>query len=247
MLQSMNNRRTIRQYTDQVISEELLNSLFLTASRASTMGNLQLYSVVVTRSDEQKAKLSPAHFNQPMIKQAPVVLTICADYNRVVQWCEARNATPGYDNFQSFVAAFQDAMIFAQAFSDAAEAQGLGLCYLGTTTYNADQIIDALSLPSLVVPVTTLTLGFPAEMPEQVERLPIASFVHQEQYADYTPDSINTLYAEKEAFPANVEFVRINNKQTLAQVFTDCRYTKEANELFSDKFMDVLKKQGFLK
>ena len=247
MLQSMNNRRTIRQYSNQAVSEEMLNRLLAIASRASTMGNLQLYSVVVTRSEGQKEELSPAHFNQPMIKQAPVVLTICADYNRVVKWCQERNATPGYDNFQSFIAAFQDAMIFAQAFSDAAEAQGLGLCYLGTTTYNADQIITALSLPRLVVPVTTLTLGYPAEMPPQVERLPINSFVHQEQYVDYTPASIDDLYAEKEAFPANIEFVRINQKQTLAQVFTDCRYTKEANELFSEKFIEVLKRQGFMK
>ena len=245
-MESMKNRRSIRKYSDVEVSDELLNDLFEVAARASTMGNLQLYSVIVTRDEANKEKLSPAHFNQPMVKQAPVVLTICADYNRVVKWCEARQAIPGYDNFQSFVAAFEDAMIFAQAFCDAAEAKGLGICYLGTTTYNADAIVEALSLPELVVPVTTLTVGFPDELPEQPERLPIAAFVHQEKYVDYDESMIDELYLEKESRPENKEFVKVNRKQTLAQVFTDCRYTKSANELFSEKFLELIKKQSFM-
>ena len=55
------------------------------AARTQTMGNLQLYSVVVTRSDDMKRRLAPAHFNQPMVTQAPVVLTICADFHRTSQ------------------------------------------------------------------------------------------------------------------------------------------------------------------
>ncbi len=242
----MRNRRSIRKYSNIEVTDELLNDLFEIASRASTMGNLQLYSVVITRDEANKELLSPAHFNQPMVKQAPVVLTICADYNRVVKWCQARQAVPGYDNFQSFIAAFEDAMIFAQAFCDAAEAKGLGICYLGTTTYNADAIVDVLSLPDLVVPVTTLTVGFPEEYPEQPERLSTAAFVHNETYKDYDESMIDKLYMDKESQTANKEFVKVNNKQTLAQVFTDCRYTKSANELFSEKFIELIKKQKFL-
>jgi FMN reductase [NAD(P)H] len=52
------------------------------------MGNLQLYSVVITRDQAMKEKLAPAHFNQPMVKEAPVVLTICADFNRTSQWAK---------------------------------------------------------------------------------------------------------------------------------------------------------------
>ena len=50
-------RRTIRKYADKEVSETLLNRLMTEAARTQTMGNLQLYSVVVTRSDEIKAKL----------------------------------------------------------------------------------------------------------------------------------------------------------------------------------------------
>ena len=247
MLEKMKNRRTVRKYTDQPVSEEMLNNLLSIASRASTTGNMQLYSVVVSRDPDNKQKLAPAHFNQPMVTAAPVVFTFCADFNRFIKWCEYRDAVPGYDNFQSFLAAMMDALLVSQTFCTAAEELGLGICYLGTTTYNAPQIIDALRLPRFVVPVITVTLGYPDGMPDQVERLPLEAVVHHECYHDYTEESIDRLYAEKESLPANIRFRDENKKETLAQVFTDVRYTRTNNEYFSDLFVDVLKKQGFFK
>lgn len=244
----MKTRRSIRQYTSEKISDELLHELLEVAMRASNTGNMQLYSVVVTRDEANKQKLAPAHFNQPMITSAPVVLTFCADINRFNKWAENRKAEAGFDNLQTFMAATIDAMLYAEAFAEAAEEKGLGLCYLGTTTYNAAPIIEALQLPKGVVPIATITVGYPqTPLPEQSERLPLAAIMHEESYQDYTPASIDRLYAEKEAFPANKEFVEINKKETLAQVFTDIRYTKANNEYFSDAFLQVLKKQGFLK
>lgn len=248
MIDIMKNRRTIRKYTEQDIPEELLNELLEVAVRASNTGNMQLYSVVVTRDQSNKEKLAPAHFNQPMITTAPVVLTFCADANRFVKWAEQRKAEAGFDNLQTFIASTIDAMLFAQAFCDAAEEKGLGICYLGTTAYNADKIIEALSLPRLVVPIVTVTVGYPImPLPEQVERLPLAAVVHQEAYVDYTPDMIDELYGEKEALEVNKQFVKENNKETLAQVFTDVRYTKKNNEYFSEVLLKVLKDQGFMK
>lgn len=248
MIDIMKNRRTIRKYTEQDIPEELLNELLEVAVRASNTGNMQLYSVVVTRDQSNKEKLAPAHFNQPMITTAPVVLTFCADANRFVKWAEQRKAEAGFDNLQTFIASTIDAMLFAQAFCDAAEENGLGICYLGTTAYNADKIIEALSLPRLVVPIVTVTVGYPVmPLPEQVERLPLAAVVHQEAYVDYTPDMIDELYGEKEALEVNKQFVKENNKETLAQVFTDVRYTKKNNEYFSEVLLKVLKDQGFMK
>lgn len=244
-LELMRNRRTIRKYSDRPISDELLNELFEVAFRAPTTGGMQLYSVIVTRDEEMKKRLAPTHFNQPTVVNAPVVLTFCADYNRFVKWCEASNATPGYDNFASFTTAMIDALLVAQQFNTAAEAAGLGCCYLGTTTYNAPQIAEILHLPSRVVPITTLTVGYPDGMPEQVERLPIEACVHREQYNDYTVEEIHRLYAEKESLPANRRFVEENGKETLAQVFTDVRYTQKDNEYFSRIWADFIVKQGF--
>ncbi len=245
-MKSLKERKTIRKYAVKDVSDDLLNSLLEEAERTQTMGNLQLYSVVVTRSAEMKAKLAPAHFNQPMVEGAPVVLTFCADFRRTTVWAENRNATPGYDNFLSFMNAATDALLYCQTFCNIAEEQGLGACFLGTTVYMPQMIIDTLKLPKLVMPVATITLGWPDENPPQSDRLPLKAILHEETYTDYTPESINEFYSEKESLPENKHFVEINNKETLAQVFTDCRYTKKDNEAMSAGMIEALKKQGFL-
>lgn len=246
MLNLLNQHRTIRKYTDQQIEPELLNQLLEATCRTSNTGNMQAYSIIVTTENGLKEQLSPTHFNQPMVKQAPVVLTFCADFNRFTKWCNQRDAEPGYDNFQSFMATAIDALIAAQTFCIAAESVGLGICYLGTTTYNAQEIIDALQLPKLVVPITTITVGYPADKPEQTDRLPMNAVVHNETYRDFSANDIDELYAEKENSEFYKQFVAENNKENLAQVFTDIRYSKKNNEFFSGKFLQVLKDQGFL-
>ena len=239
-------RRTIRKYADKDVSEELLNRLMTEAARTQTMGNLQLYSVVVTRSKEMKERLAPAHFNQPMVTGAPVVLTICADFNRTSTWARCRNAEPGYDNFLSFINAATDALLYTQTLCNLMDEEGLGYCYLGTTVYQPQQIIDILQLPKLVMPVATLTLGWPDEDPALSDRLPLESFVHQETYNDYMGKDIDTYYKYKEELEENRHFVSINHKETLAQVFTDIRYTRKDNEALSTVLLDALRHQGFL-
>ena len=239
-------RRTIRKYADRPVSEELLNRLLTEAARTQTMGNLQLYSVVVTRDAEMKAKLAPAHFNQPMVKEAPVVLTICADFNRTSQWARNRKAEPGYDNFLSFINAATDALLYTQTLCNLMDEEGLGYCYLGTTVYMPQMIIDTLQLPKLTMPVATLTIGWPDEEPPLSDRLPTAAFVHSETYRDYTPGDIDTYYTEKEQLPENLHFCEINQKETLAQIFTDIRYTRRDNEAMSAGLLEALRKQGFL-
>ena len=242
----MKNRRSIRQYLPKEISQELLNELLQTACRASTVGNMQTYSVVVTRDAERKRRLAPAHFFQPMVEGASVVLTFCIDLRRFSKRCECRQAEPGYDNLEWFVTGAVDALLMAQTFCVAAEEKGLGICYLGTTTYNPDQIIEALELPHLVFPITTITVGWPAEQPEQTDRLPLEAIVHEEVYHDYSESDIDRLYAYKESLPANQQFVRENGKETLAQVFTEVRYTKKDSEAMSEKLWQVMKQQGFM-
>lgn len=244
-MDSIKNRRTIRKYQQQEVPAALLDSLLEEACRASTMGNMQLYSVVVTRDEAMKRKLAPAHFHQPMVTTAPVVLTFCADFNRFSKWCRQRKAEPGYDNFLSFVNAASDTLLLTQNFCTLAEEAGLGICYLGTTIYNPDPIIETLHLPELVVPVATITVGYPDECPEQPDRLPLSGIVHEETYHDYEPADIDAIYAYKEALPENRQFVEVNHTETLAQIFTDIRYRKADNEAMSEALLRTLKKQGF--
>ena len=240
-------RVSIRKYSDKPLSDSLLNDLLEKSFRASNTGNMQTYSVIVTRSEEKKKALAPFHFNQPMICGAPVVLTFCADFYRFSQWCKARNAEPCYNNFLSFISATIDATIVAQTFAMLAEEAGLGICYLGTTVYNPDQIVEILQLPELVMPVATITVGYPDECPVQPERLPLEGILHEEVYHDYTDQDIDRIYAAKEAMPENQHFVTINQKETLAQVFTDIRYKKADNEYMSGVLKKTLKQQGFAK
>ena len=245
-MKNLLTRRTIRKYADREVEEQLLNRLMEEAARTQTMGNLQLYSVIVTRSKEMKQQLAPAHFNQPMVTEAPVVLTICADFNRTSFWAKCRKAEPGYDNFLSFMNAATDALLYTQTLCNLMDEEGLGYCYLGTTVYQPQQIIDILHLPKLVMPVATLTVGWPDEEPELSDRLPIESFVHQERYNDYLAMDIDKYYYEKEHLIENQHFVRINHKETLAQVFTDIRYTRKDNEAMSKELIATLIRQGFL-
>lgn len=245
-MKTINTRRSIRKYQDKPIDNNLLDSLLSQAERTQTMGNLQLYSVVITRSDEQKRKLLPAHFNQPMVTQAPVVLTFCADFRRTSLWAENRNATPGYDNFLSFMNAAADTLLYCQTFCNLAEEEGLGLCYLGTTLYTSKTIIDILKLPKLVMPIATITLGWPDETPTLTHRLPLKAIVHEETYQDFSAQRIDECYTEKENLPESINFCKVNNKETLAQIFTDIRYTRKDNEAISAHLLETLKQQGFL-
>ena len=239
-------RKSIRKYAARPVDDALLNDLLQQAERTQTMGNLQLYSVVVTRSDEMKRQLAPAHFNQPMVTQAPVVLTFCADYHRTTEWALRRGGHPGYDNLLSYQNAATDALLYCQRFCDLAEEAGLGLCFLGTTVYNPLSIIETLRLPALVMPVATITLGWPGEDPAPTDRLPLSAIRHDETYAPATDETIERDYAPKEALPENVEFVRINGTQTLAQIFTDIRYTAADCRAMSETLREVLKHQKFL-
>ena len=245
-MKNLDTRRTIRKYAQKPVSDALLNRLLSEASRTQTMGNLQLYSVVVTRSEEMKQRLAPAHFNQPMVTEAPVVLTICADFHRTTRWCEERQAQPGYNNFLSYQNATIDALLYTQTLCNLMDEEGLGYCYLGTTIYQPMQLIDVLQLPKLVMPVATLTVGWPAEESELSDRLPLESFVHSETYHEPTAEDIDAYYGYKEQLPVNKSFVEINHKQTLAQIFTDIRYTKADNEAMSEGLKEALKNQGFL-
>jgi hypothetical protein len=181
-----------------------------------------------------------------MVKQAPIVLTFCADFNRFNKWCLSRKADPGYDNFLSFMTGAIDALLAAQNCCLAAEADGLGICYLGTTIYNADKIIEILDLPRAVVPVTTIVAGYAADDPGLTDRLPLDAVVHYEKYCDYTPVDIDRLYREKESLDLTLQLLRENQLETLAQIFTQKRYTKKDNVLFSQKFLEVIEKQGFM-
>ena len=245
-LKTLLEHKTIRNYKSDPIDDKVLDKILEAGFRASTTGNMQVYSVIVTKDEEKRKELCKLHFNQKMVEQAPVLLTFCADFNRFNKWCMQRKAEPGYDNFLSFFTAAIDALLVAQNACVAAEDFGLGICYLGTTTYQADKLIDFFDLPKGVVPVTTVVVGYPAEDPEQADRLPAKGVVHYEKYSDYSSEDIDEIYAEKESLPITQKLLEENQLETLAQIFTQNRYKKADNLHFSKVLLKVLEQQGFM-
>ena len=167
------DRRTIRKYKQQPLPQDTLEFILNSGIRASNCGNMQLYSIIVTQEEENKKCLAPLHFNQPMVENASVVLTVCLDVNRFNHWCRINSADESLNNFLFLNIATIDATICTQAMASAAEEKGLGICYIGTVNYMAKEIAQALNLPKGVIPVTTLTIGYPNENPALTERLPM--------------------------------------------------------------------------
>ena len=246
MLNTILEHRTIRKYKSDPISEEILNKILDAGFRASTTGNMQVYSIIVSKDEENRKKLWDIHFKQNMVLQAPVMLTFCADFNRFNKWCKQRDAEPGYDNFLSFTTGAIDALLAAQNVAIAAEDFGLGICYLGTTTYQADKLIEFFNLPKGVVPITTLVVGYPDEKPQLVDRLPSNGIMHNEKYVDFTNDAIDEIYKLKESLPETQELLKVNELPNLAKIFTEKRYTKKDNVHFSNVYLKAIKDQGFM-
>lgn len=246
MIDTIFNHRSVREYKPDAIPQNILNKILQAGSRASTTGNMQVYSMIVTKDAGLKEKLWESHFKQNMVLEAPVHITFCADFNRFNKWCSMREAVPGYDNYLSFFTGAIDALLASQNVVLEAEANGLGACYLGTAIYNADQIIDTLELPRGVVPVAAIVLGFPKTLPGLTDRLPLNAVVHNEKYEDFDEKKIDECYNERDSSKETQELLELNKKETLAQIFTENRYTYENNVFFSKKFLEVIKKQGFL-
>ncbi len=240
------NRITVRNFNGRHIPDEKLTNIIERAMHAPSCGNMQLYSVIVTRDPSMKTKLAAQHFNQPASTGCDVILTICADFNRFSRWCKLSGAKPGYDNFHSFITALTDAVIFSQQIVTIAEMEGLGTCYLGTVNYNANDISNLLELPELVVPVASLAIGYPKGDEKQVERLPVRAVIHNEKYRKDSDQETLNLFKDKEEYPDNIKFVKENQKASLASVFTDIRYPKEMNEAVSKSFTKLLKIKKFL-
>jgi nitroreductase len=247
MTETIFNHRSVRQYKSEAIPQDILNKILEAGSRASTTGNMQVYSMIVTKDLKLREKLWESHFKQKMVLEAPVHITFCADFNRFNKWCKLRNAIPGYDNFLSFFTGAIDALLASQNVVLEAEAHGLGACYLGTAIYNADQIIDTLELPIGVVPVACIVLGYPKSLPELTDRLPMQAVVHNEKYEDFDEKKIDACYQERDNSEETKKLLELNKKETLAQIFTENRYTRENNIRFSKKFLEVIKEQGFMK
>ncbi len=197
--QLLNTHRSIRAFKPIPIANELIESVCSDAiAGGSSSGNLNSVSLILTRDEERKKKLFDLHFKQPMVLQAPLLITFCADWHRTRTWLAMRGARDNFNNLLGYHVAAFDAMIVAQNVCLGFEAHGLGICYMGTTLHSMTEIAELLELPETCAPVTTIVVGFPDENPNKRDRLPLSAFLHDERYRKTTPEEIDTTYRERE-------------------------------------------------
>jgi nitroreductase len=254
ILSHISEHRSVRSYKSDEIEDDILDSILNAGVRASSSGNMQSYSIIVTRDKNLRKELYPLHFNQDMVIEAPVLLTFCADFNRMRKWLEVSKAPENFDNFMSFMIGAIDATLASQNCALAAEAQGLGVCYMGTTLANAEEIGPLLNLPKGVVPIVGFSLGYPNGVTTKKDRLPMEGLVHYEKYEDYDSDDILQIYRDREdkgmkryrSVASLKKLIEDSDVENLAQVYPKIKYTKESHIGYSQSLMRYLEEQSFL-
>jgi nitroreductase len=257
MTELLRAHRSIRQYEDRAVDPELIERVLVESlAGSSSSGNLNMVSVIRTRDPERKARLCELHFGQPMVLQAPWVLTFCADTFRTRQWLGQRGARLNFGNLIGWHVAAFDAIILAQTTALALQSHGLGICYMGTTLHSMAEIAQFLGCPDHCLPVTSMVVGWPAEAPQQRDRLPPAAWIHDEQYRRPSAQDIDRVFGLREVAgwkryrsmgPEVVEKMDALGITSLAQYYTsDIKYAPQVFERDSQKLRELLEASGFL-
>lgn len=234
--------RSVRRFKSQDVSPELLADLVECGLRASNTGNMQLYSVIATTREPLRGKLCKLHFGQ--CATAPLWLTVCTDVARYHQYCRVNGCDEPYGNLLWFTSALVDAALCAQNICVAAEARGLGFCYLGTVNYNTRQIAELLQCPKGVVPVIAIAMGYPDEEPRRSERLGLDAVLHSETYHTPTDAELVESHRVRDEDPFNRRMVEENGTRNYCEIFTTKRYPRSMNTAVSNDLLQFLKDSG---
>ena len=254
--QLLNSHRSIRSYKPDPIDPAVVEQVCGDAiAGASSSGNLNSVTIVLTRDSERKRRLYELHFEQDFVLQAPLVVTFCADWHRTREWLKRRGARDNFNNLLGYHVAAFDAMIVAQNVCLGFEALGVGICYMGTTLHSMGEIAAFLDLPDACIPVTTIVAGWPAEDPPKRDRLPLNAFLHDETYHRPSEAELDAIYEQREvrgwarymAYPelkARIEEMGITS---LAQFYTSkAKYDPDVFREDSVKLRALLEAKHFL-
>ena len=254
--QLLNRHRSIRRYKPDPIDPALVEAVCADAiAGGSSSGNLNSVSIVLTRDAARRRRLYELHFEQPMVLEAPLVVTFCADWFRTREWLRRRGARDNFNNFIGYHVAAFDAMIVAQNVCLGFEALGLGICYMGTTLHSMTEIAGFLDLPDTCVPVTTIVVGYPDEDPAKRDRLPALAFLHDETYQRPTEEQMEVVYSRREvkgwerymSMPDLKAEIEARGITSLAQFYTsEIKYDPDVFRKDSAKLHALLEAKHFL-
>lgn len=176
------NHRTIRQFKDISIKEEVLDNLFKVANRTASSMGMQSYSVIrVTDKDKKKAISEVC--NQAYVADAPELLIFIVDAFRNAKISEEMGG-----NFQAkrdmdrFFQGFTDGALAAQNMTLAIESLGMGAVYLGSILNDSAKIIEILKLPQLTFPILGIGFGYPDQEPTLKPRMDLSLKFFENEY-----------------------------------------------------------------
>ena len=150
VLENIHNRKSVRQYTAEPVSEEHIQTMLKAAMAAPSAVNYQPWRFVVVTEREQLDAMAEVLPFARMLKQAPLAIIVCGE----TLWFE------GKDNIfwqQDCSAATQNLLL-------AAEALGLGAVWTGVypDPQRSAELSAFLGLPETVQPLCAIPIGHPA-------------------------------------------------------------------------------------
>lgn len=241
MLNLLKSHVSVRQYTKEKISDEVLYELCKAAQSAASSHFVQAYSIIDVTDREKREKLAVFSENPIQINGAAKVLVFCADLKRLDHAVQMYNKSIVADTLEYFMMAIIDTSILAQNFVIAAESKGYGICYIGGIRNNPEPVSELLSLPGLVIPVFGLTVGVPKVMNEIKPRLPVEAIVHTNEYNEHKYSELLSRYDD-----IMKEYYENRNSNQKSQVWTSAmsEYMSEARRTHMH---DFVRSKGFLK
>lgn len=193
----LKSHRSIRKFKEQALPDGLLAEILSAGQSAATSSFLQGATVIRVSKPQSRAQLAAFAGNQPYVEKAAEFLVFCADVRRAGNCCIKYDKPFSGDYTEHFIIATVDAALMAQNTVVAAEAAGLGICYIGGLRNNPRQVSDLLQLPKGVYPVFGLCLGYPDQDPEVKPRLPLSVIVKEEVYDDSEDAAVIAEYDER--------------------------------------------------
>jgi nitroreductase len=193
------NHRTIRRYSSRAVDRELLDLLCACALSAPTKSDLQQRDILIVRDTSKRRAIADLIPDMPWIGEAPVFLVFLANGRRVPHIAESRGKPFPNDHLDLFFNATVDAALALATFAVAAEAAGLGCCPISVIRDHATKISELLALPTRVIPVAGLCVGWPADAGYISPRLPLAVTLHEDRFDDRDLDAHIDRYDRRRA------------------------------------------------
>lgn len=236
------NHRTIRQFKDEEIPNEIFTTLMEVARQTATSMGMQAFSII--RVTDRKVKEEIAKVcKQDYVANAPELLIFLVDQFRNAQIAKEKggDATNAAD-MDCFFQGFTDATIAAQNVVNAAESLELGTVYLGSILNDSEKICELLKLPKLTFPAVGLGIGYPNQNPDLKPRMDNRFKIFENEY------TIFDQYVEqlKDYDEEMSNYYDLRNANQRVDSFTNQVVQKLKNSL--PKRRDILKviaKQGF--